>query len=1096
MAVPEGATVDADGSSSPVIRLATSDPLDEARVAIARRVLVVATVVFALAVLLLATGAFPVAQRAALAGGFAVAALLSLLATQARGLTVLWAALAVNVVALALLAAYAAASGLGLNAPAIGFLTLLPMAICAAVGTRAGVITATVSALLLLLLAGAERQSVIIGAGLLSELSLPRRLVNHLLVLGAGLACGVMVARVLLLHRRATDEREARFVHLLGIAVDMYWELDAALKSSSVWLRGRDNRFVKLDGSFEAPWSMPGWEMDSAVFEAHQSDLAAHRPFRDLHTQWRQPDGQLRHELVSGEPRFDTQGRFAGYWGVGRDITADVQMQQTMRATELRYRELFNVSPLALVIHQELRVIDANPAAVAMFGYPDLASMKGKHVLDHLDADAQAFARERQRAALAGEHLAPTVYHWTMRDGRRLVLRASATRVEGEGQPAVLSIYDDITELHAAQEALRRSETTLSHLVATSPDLITLTDFESGRYVMVNDTFTRFTGITREQAIGRTAVELGIWADPRERAAFIDAVRTRGTVTDWPQEFVSRSGDRFQLMLSAAHFDLEGRRFLVLNGRDISESEHTRLAHEAVLQNASLGIGFTRAQRFVQANPALELMLGWQRGTLAGQPGRAVWASDEEYAEIGATIGPRLARGEPVELLRELSRRDGTRFWCRMLAKAVDPSHPMRGGTIWIVEDITERRRTEQALAKARDDAEAASRAKSAFLANTSHEIRTPLNGLVGLARLARRPEVDEARRRQYLEQIGDSAETLTAVISDVLDLSKIEAGKLLIERIVFDVGSLFESLGRVYSTLADARGLVYQQSVDPALPRRAIGDPVRLRQVLTNYLNNALKFTQRGRIGLTATAPRPGWLRVEVSDTGPGIDPGIQPQLFTPFTQADQSTTRRFGGTGLGLSICRELANLMHGTVGVDSTLGQGSRFWAELPLDAATEHAPATGFGDEGCLDVLAGARVLMAEDNPVNMTIAVAMLEHWGAIVSQAADGAQALEAVAQAERSGDPFDVVLMDVQMPVMSGYEATRLLRERHDPQSLPIIALTAAALTSERELALAAGMNDFLTKPIDAQRLRDTLVATLEGRRSALGAGSRAVRR
>ena len=1068
-----------------MIRLAHPDPLDAARTAIAHRVLAVAVAVFGVAALLLATGPFPIVHRVPLASGFGAAALLSLLATRIRGIAVQWAVLAVNVLAVTLFALYAAFSGLGLNAPAIGFMSLLPMAICAAVGTPVGAITAAASGLLLLALAWAEQRGWIGGAVLLPELGLERRLFNHLLLLGAGLACGVMISRVLLMHRRAGDEREARFVHLLGIAVDTYWELDAALQSTTLWRRDRDNRFTLVDRRFPAPWSMPGWQTDAALFKAHQADLAAHRPFRNLHTQWRRRDGSTRHELISGEPRVDALGRFAGYWGVGRDITADVQMQQAMRATEARYRELFKVTPLALVIHRDLHVLDANPAAVAMFGYPDLASMQGQFVLQHLDADAQARARERHQAALAGERLQPTVYHWVMRDGRRLVLRATATRLDGEDRPSVLSIYDDITELHDAQEALRRSQTTLSHLVATSPDLITLTEFDSGRYVMVNDTFTRFTGYTREQAIGRTAVELGIWVDPSERAAFVDAVRSQGTVSDWPQEFVARHGERFQLMLSAAQFDLEGKRFLVLNGRDISEVERTRLAHEAVLQNASLGIAFTRDQRFVQANPTLEQMLGWDRGTLVGQPGRAVWADDAEYAEIGRLIGPRLAQGEPVEFMRELTRRDGTRCWCRMLAKAVDPSHPMRGGTIWIIEDITERRRTDQALAKARDDAEAANRAKSAFLANTSHEIRTPLNGLVGLARLARRPEVDEARRRQYLEQIGDSAETLTAVISDVLDLSKIEAGKLLIDHIAFDLGSLFDSLGRVYGTLADARGLAYRQAVDPALPRRATGDPVRLRQILTNYLNNALKFTQRGSITLTAAAPRPGWLRIEVSDTGPGIEPAVQQQLFTPFTQADQSTTRRFGGTGLGLSICRELASLMRGRVGVDSTPGCGSRFWAELPLEDAPSQAPDTAFGDDGQADVLCGARVLMAEDNAVNMTIAVAMLEQWGAIVSQAGDGAQALEAVAQAERAGTLFDAVLMDVQMPAMSGYEVTRLLRERHDPHTLPIIALTAAALTSERELALASGMNDFLTKPIDAQRLRDTLVATLDARRA-----------
>jgi PAS domain S-box-containing protein len=944
-----------------VSRFAHHDPGDEVRTLIARRFLTVSAVVCALAALMLATTSLQIALRPLVVACFAAGSAVSLLAMRWRGDGAQRAVLGITLGSLALVAFYAERSGLGLNAPVIGFVTLLPMVLCAAVSVRAGVWATLVSVIVLSLLAWQEHVGAISGAALLQNLSVLRRLANHLLLAGAGLACGVMLARGLAMHRQASDERESR------------------------------------------------------------------------------------------------------------------------------YRELFEASPLALVVHRDGHVIDANAAAVAMFGYPDLAAMQQHPLLQHIEPGKQALARERMLAATGGARMPSTVYSAFTHDGRRLTLRATATGLVADRLPAVLSIFDDISELHDAQEALSRSETTLSHLVATSPDLITLTDLETGQYVMVNDTFTRFTGYSREEAIGRTAIELGLWGDPQQRAAFVAVLRDKGTVSDWPQQFVSRSGERFSLLLSAAQFDFEGRRYLVLNGRDISQTERTRLAHEAVLENASLGIAFTHQQKFVQANPALEQMLGWQRGTLAGQPGRVVWSSDAEYAEVGATIGPRLSRGESVEFVRELRRRDGSVFWCRMLAKAVDPRHPMGGGTIWIIEDITERRRTEQALAKARDDAEAANRAKSAFLANTSHEIRTPLNGLVGLARLARRPEVDEQRRRQYLDQIGDSAETLTAVISDVLDLSKIEAGRLLIEQVAFDLGSLLDSLGRVYGTLADARGLAYTQRVDSALPRRALGDPVRLRQVLTNYLNNALKFTRDGRIDLVASVPRDGWLRVEVSDTGPGIEPDVQPRLFTPFTQADQSTTRRYGGTGLGLSICRELAHLMQGSVGVRSTVGRGSTFWLELPLPAAPAQEADTGLGaEDDSAGPLQGARVLMAEDNAVNMTIAVAMLEQWGVVVSQAHDGAQALDAVTQAERAGRPFDAVLMDVHMPVMSGYEATRLLRQRHDPESLPIIALTAAALTSERELALDAGMNDFLTKPIDAQRLRDTLGATLDARRSA----------
>ena len=258
----------------------------------------------------------------------------------------------------------------------------------------------------------------------------------------------------------------------------------------------------------------------------------------------------------------------------------------------------------------------------------------------------------------------------------------------------------------------------------------------------------------------------------------------------------------------------------------------------------------------------------------------------------------------------------------------------------------------------------------------------------------------------------------------------------------------------------------------------------MRVRQVLANYLSNALKFTERGSVTLHAGPAAGGALRFEVRDSGPGITAEVRARLFQPFVQADQSTTRRFGGSGLGLSICHELAALMGGHVGVDSTPGEGSRFWAELPLPAAEAPArDATAGAPEH--SPLAGARVLMVEDNPVNMTIAVAMLEQWGVQVEQASDGRQAIAAVERAEHAGRPLDAVLMDVQMPVMSGYEATRALRERAGSRRLPIIALTAAALSSEREQALASRHGRFLTKPIDMHKLHAALMAALAARRN-----------
>ena len=678
-----------------------------------------------------------------------------------------------------------------------------------------------------------------------------------------------------------------------------------------------------------------------------------------------------------------------------------------------------------------------------------------------------------------GEATPATEYPMRSKLGAELIVQVCSVLVEADGRPAVLSIYTDDTERRQAEDAVLRSEALLSHLVATSPDVITLTERASGRYAMVNPTFLRVTGYSIEQVIGHTSMALDIWAHPAEREQLLRQLREQGAVQGMPATFKQRGGGLLSMLLSASQFNMDGRDYLVISARDISAAEQARLEREAILENALIGIALTRERRFMMVNPRFEQMLGWPPNELVGLDTSVVWPSDADHEAVGEQIGGPLGRGEQVEFERPVRRRDGSVFLCRLLAKAVDPSHPSRGGTIWLAEDVTERRQIDQALAKARDDAEAANRAKSAFLANTSHEIRTPLNALLGLARLARSPDVDPNRRQQYIDQISDSAETLSGILSDILDLSKIEAGKMHLDAISFDLLTLLGTLNMAYGTLADTRGLSLGMVLDEDLPQVVQGDPVRVRQILSNYLNNALKFTKAGRIQLAVRRVHGPLLRFEVMDTGPGIDAAGQQRLFHPFTQGDNSTTRRVGGTGLGLSICRQLAELMGGSVGVVSVPGQGSCFWAELPLPEGNVDeldSGASGFG----VDPIAGAHVLMVEDNPVNMMIAVALLQQWGVDVAQAADGREAIEAVQQAAARGRPFDAVLMDVQMPDMSGHEATLALRRLYDKQQLPIIALTAAALVSERQQAMAAGMNDFLTKPIDAQRLRHTLARAL----------------
>ena len=977
----------------------------------------------------------------------------------------------------------------GIAGPGFGFFGLMTCMVCAVAGVRLGSLVAGLSMLVVLSLAYAQsRQWLPAGNAAVSSDSLGLRTLIHLIVISSGLAGGLLVSRVVSGYVRSAEEREQRFRGLLTIAADAYWEIDEQYRLVTFKRQGRAGGSMgEVSAVGQVPWEIPEFSIDDDTLDLLRAHLEAREPFRDLPVQWLGVPGQVRHFLVSGEPRRPADAVFLGYWGVARDVSADVQARQALVATESRYLELFTRIPTPLVLHVQGRVLDANPAALNMFGHAELQDMVGQDLLAVFEGgDSRERARRRLESIQhmgAGEALPVAEFRLVGEGGRRIVVRATGVRLDTPDGPAVLSIFVDDTERKKAEDAVRRSEAMLSHLVATSPDVITLTDLQTGRYAMVNRQFERQTGYSATEVVGRTAVELGVWRNPKDRERFVAAIRDQGRVQDLPTEFATKSGGTLSMLVSGARFAMDRREYLVINARDVSEAERERQQREAILQNASIGIAVTRDQRFVIANPRFEQMYGWPAGALVGQSQRVVWDSDEDYQRIGEVLGPTLARGESAEIEIQARRFDGSTFLGRVTGKAIDPSNPVRGGTIWIVDDITERRQVEQALARARDAAEAANRAKSAFLANTSHELRTPLNQLIGLANLAAAPETAEDRRGQYLAQMSDAARALSDIIANILDVSKIEAGKVELESLPFDLGELLRGIQRGYAALAEPRPIALRLEIGEGVDGWVQGDPLRTRQILSNYLANALKFTTAGEVRLQARRLDASRVRFEVHDTGSGIDEPTQARLFRPFTQADESTTRRYGGTGLGLSICRELATLMGGEVGVQSRLGEGSCFWAELPLPATEQRAPEAAAvpAQRGALQ---GASVLMVEDNPVNMLIATAMLEQWGVRVEQAADGQQAVQRRAQ---HGSLFDAVLMDVQMPVMSGHEATRMLRHDFSAEQLPIIALTAAALVSERDQALAAGMNDFLTKPIDAQRLQQALLRCVAARREAL---------
>jgi hypothetical protein len=441
-----------------------------------------------------------------------------------------------------------------------------------------------------------------------------------------------------------------------------------------------------------------------------------------------------------------------------------------------------------------------------------------------------------------------------------------------------------------------------------------------------------------------------------------------------------------------------------------------------------------------------------------------------------------------------LSRADGRQLPVALHVRALRHGR-RRSGWVVVLRDDSSEHRALASMQRGRNAAELASRAKTTFLANLSHEIRTPLGGIVGLARLARAEPAGSDRQADFLRRLEASAGALSELVSDALDLTRIEAGRLQVARRVFDLRELVHSVWESHVDQAALKDNRLELSIAADVGRSVLGDPLRVRQILANYLVNALKFTRAGRVLIRVARPRGDTVRIEVRDTGIGIAPGVLASLFEPFVQADETATRESGGAGLGLSICKQLAKLMGGKVGATSTPGGGSVFWVELPLpDAAGaaghETTPAAGAmsppgrpkgeyqrAQPGGTPVSAlplGLRVLLAEDNEVNVIVARAMLEGWGCDVSCAANGLEAVQAV----EAGARFDIVLMDLQMPVMDGRTATRRLRERFAPDELAIVALTADALASEREACLALGMNAYVTKPIDPQVLHAALSA------------------
>jgi PAS domain S-box-containing protein len=641
------------------------------------------------------------------------------------------------------------------------------------------------------------------------------------------------------------------------------------------------------------------------------------------------------------------------------------------------------------------------------------------------------------------------------------------------------------TALAISERNLRRLEAVFE----TLPDLVVLTDVE-GRATFLNSAARRMLGLGPMSPVSDVRLEHFHPADKQPLLEAATAEARRDGVWRGDNVIVGSDHRRREVaqVIVAPQGQEGGRECLATFIRDVSDLRHQqRMLRESehrfrqVVEHVT-DVLFEQDTdgRWTFLNSAWSDMTGFPVDESLGR----------HYEEFVHPDDARSSRNRFEELMSGGQHRgaravryvtnDGEFRWIEARARRLSGADGTPLGTAGTLRDVTAQRAMADEIDRAHKQAVQSFSRISEFLANVSHEIRTPLNGVLGLTTILLDTTLS-AEQRQYASGVHHSAETLLTLVNDILDISKIEAGGLTIEQVAFAVRPWLDEVVAPAFARGRAKGLQMHVDASPEMPARLIADPTRTRQILANLLDNAMKFTASGSVSVAvapyADANGRRMARFAVQDSGIGIAPDQHAAVFEKYRQADSSTTRRYGGTGLGLAICRQLATLLEGEIGLESVEGQGTSFWFTIPLAAApdAEDAPSNPRPAAAVQATSRVPRVLLVEDNPTNQFVARRFLEKAGCQVELAANGA---EAVARASERA--FDVIFMDCQLPVLDGYEATRQIRAGTTCAAVPIVAMTAHAMTGDREKCLAAGMNDYVPKPLKPELVAAALSRAL----------------